>query len=223
MVPRPLLRVSLVACALALVMGVRSAHAQVETAPDLEEAAAPRPAPATARTPHATSLALAPPTESYWYGWQTATSDAASIAVILAGSAMHAPLLSYAGAGGVLFGAPAVHIANGRAGVGFGSLGLRVVLPVMGAVIGYSAAGSCQEDPRSTQLLGNCFLHGIGEAALGGLIGVGSAMVIDATALTFGRREISEPRESGMPRVTSVAPSYDPLTRTASVGMGGRF
>jgi hypothetical protein len=54
-------------------------------------------------------------------------------------------------------------------------------------------------------------------------VGLGSAMVIDASAFAYGKREIAEPRESGLPRVTSVAPSYDPLTRSASLGMGGRF
>jgi hypothetical protein len=48
-------------------------------------------------------------------------------------------------------------------------------------------------------------------------------MILDASALSWGRREVVTQRETGTLRVTAVAPSYDPVTRTASLGMGGRF
>ena len=218
----PVLRASLGAlCFLAL--SARSANAQVETPRDYDAPtpAEPTPAPAPAAPgPHAET------TESYWYGWQTASSDAASVAVVMVGSATHASVVTALGVGGMFFGAPGVHLANGRGVIGLASLGLRVSLPLLGGFVGYAAAGTCHDNPKSTSLLGNCFLHGFNEAAIGSLVGLGSAMVIDASALAFGKREIeppAAPRESGIPRITSVAPAYDPFTRTASVGMGGRF
>ena len=234
----PSRRVSLavvrVAFGFALLTSATSARAQVETPRDYDvpgppERAALAPAPAEAEEPVPTVTA-APgstlPTEGYWYGWQTASSDAASVAVVLIGSATHASVVTALGVGGTLFGAPGVHLANGRGLIGLADLGLRVALPLFGGFVGYAAAGTCHEDPHSTSLLGNCFLHGFNEAAIGGLVGLGSAMLIDASTLAYGTRDIeppAAPRERGIPRITSIAPAYDPLTRTAAVGMGGRF
>jgi hypothetical protein len=91
--------------------------------------------------------------------------------------------------------------------------------------VGYAAAGTCHEDSHSTGLLGDCFLHGFIEAAIGGLLVLGSAMLIDASALAYGTRETPPvaPRERSALRITSIAPAYDPVTRTAALGMGGRF
>ena len=233
----PLLRATRVALpafafAVALVTGTTSAQAQVETARDYDAPAPPERAsapPAAAEEP-APTLAARPgaalPTEGYWYGWQTASSDAASVAVVMIGTATHASVITALGVGGTLFGAPGVHLANGRGLIGLADVGLRVALPLLGGFVGYAAAGTCHEDPHSTSLLGNCFLHGFNEAAIGGLVGLGSAMVLDASALAYGTREIeppSAPRERGAPHITSIAPAYDPVTRTAAVGMGGRF
>lgn len=226
MLCKAFLRSSLTACGFALVTHASTVNAQVETTRDYD---APASAASSARTPPATGIlpvAHGRPTESYWYGWQTATSDAASIAVVFVGSGTRASVVTALGVGGIFFGAPAVHFANGRGAIGAASLALRVALPLFGGFIGYAAAGSCHEDSSSKSFLGNCFLHGYNEAAIGGLVGLGSAMVLDATALSFGTREIEPPpppREAGIPRITSVAPAYDPLTRTAAIGMGGRF
>lgn len=37
----------------------------------------------------------------------------------------------------------------------------------LGMVVGFAAAGDCVEDPDDTSFLGNCFLHGFGEAGVG--------------------------------------------------------
>jgi hypothetical protein len=228
------LRVSLTALAIALVASATSAQAQVETtraydAPVLPERSAASPAEADEPMPTATGAARSGsklPTEGYWYGWQTASSDAASVAVVLIGSATRASVVTALGVGGTFFGAPGVHLANGRGAIGLASLGLRLALPLLGGFVGYAAAGTCHDDPHATSLFGNCFLHGYSEAAIGGLVGLGSAMVIDASALAYGTREVeppSPPRERGAPHITSIAPAYDPVTRTAAVGMGGSF
>ena len=186
MLSRSLLRGGLAACGFALVTSARSANAQVETPRDYDEAPPP-PSPASEAGPVSPVRAATTPTpgvrsESYWYGWQTASSDAASIAVVLVGSATHASVVSAVGVGGMFFGAPAVHFANERGAIGVASFALRVSLPLFGGFVGYAAAGTCHDDPKSTSFLGNCFLHGYNEAAIGGLVGLGSAMVIDASA-----------------------------------------
>lgn len=40
-----------------------------------------------------------------------------------------------------------------------------------GGGIGYALAGECHEDEDDESLFGGCFLHGFGEAAIGGMIG----------------------------------------------------
>jgi hypothetical protein len=210
-------------CCIAIGACARSANAQVETTPEFTPAPPPAPAPTAAAEP----VSVAPvsafasedaKTESYWYGWQTLTADGLSIATMMAGGAIKAPGLSYVGAGGLFLGAPIVHFANARVGAGFGSLGLRVGMPTLGAMIGYAAAGPCHDQSGF-----GCIFHGWGEAIVGGLIGMGGAIALDASVLAHGEREVEHPRETGLPRVTSVAPSFDPLSRTASVGMGGTF
>jgi len=208
----------------ALLASARPACAQVEPTSVVTEPETPSEQPSAAkRSEPAERRERSTPSESYWYGWQTIAADGASLAIFGLGAGTGASVVSWAGAFGVLFGAPAVHVANGRGDIGVLSLAMRVALPLVGAGIGYAAAGTCHDDPNSHELFGNCFLHGFSEAGTGALIGLGSAMILDATALSYGHREITTPRESGALRVTAVAPSYDPVTRTTSIGMGGRF
>lgn len=64
--------------------------------------------------------------ESHWYGWQTLTADALSVAAIAGGLGLNQPYLGFAGLGGYLLAAPGVHWYHGALGKGFLSLGLRV-------------------------------------------------------------------------------------------------
>jgi hypothetical protein len=205
--------------AVALVAVPALAHAQVETsAVDTQETN--EPAPSTATAPAKTAQPAAQ-TESYWYGWQTLTSDAASISAVGTGIKFETAPLAYLGVAGYYLGAPIVHIAHGRVGVAFASLGLRLGLPSLGGAIGFATAGPCTESERRGFF--GCAFHGWNEAAIGGLIGLGAAIAIDSALLAHGKRPVDPPRESGMPRLTSVAPSYDPATRAAAVGVGGTF
>ncbi len=163
------------------------------------------------------------PTESYWYGDATLAVDGISTAVLLGGIVL--PPLALVGGAGLVFGGPAVHLANDRPGAAAASFGLRTLVPIGAAVIGYNLAGSCNRTEREPgAILGPCFLHGVGEAATGALVGLGVAVAVDAGLLARGTREGKPPPPaSAAPRVTSVAPSFDPQTRATSVGVGGTF
>ena len=222
-----LFRASAVTCALAAGTIASSAAAQVEPTQDFAPAPAPAPAPIVAEPTLPEPTEVAPTRfatsererESYWYGWQTLTADGMSIATMIAGGAARSPTLGYIGLGGYFVAAPIVHGVQGRVGVAFGSFGLRLGAPALGAVIGYAAAGPCHDQG---QFLG-CLFHGWAEAAVGGLIGAGAAIALDAALLANGTRLAAPTRETGMPKVTSLAPSFDPRTGAAGMGLGGTF
>ena len=159
--------------------------------------------------------------ESYWYGWQTLTADGLSVATMIAGAGLQSAAVGWVGVGGYFAAAPIVHGVQGRVGVAFGSFGLRAGAPLLGATIGYLAAGPCTASEQG-QLFG-CIFHGWGEAALGGLIGTTGAIVIDAALLAHGTREVTPLQETGLPKLTSLAPSFDPRTRTTTLGAAGTF
>ena len=110
--------------------------------------------------------------EEEWYGWQVLAADATGI-LATAGCVLavqeDACFLPYLAA------APMVHLSRRRATQALASLGLRVALPLAGALIGLSAA-SCGEQTAC----------GVGEIAGGVFIGVLTASLIDAFALSDG-------------------------------------
>lgn len=87
-------------------------------------------------TPWARNASLAPAPSGRWYGWQVLLCDLAAegfgLAAVLSRSAI---LLVPSGALHAL-GGPIVHWSHGNAGRGFASLGLRLGLPLVGALIG---------------------------------------------------------------------------------------
>ena len=104
-----------------------------------------------------------PQTESRWYGWQTLIVDGGSI--------LTAPI--GVGVVGYVIGAPIVHGVHGRWTTAAGSLGLRIALPLTGAMIGQAVLceGSCKGDFAGIPLF------------IGGAVGVGTAIAIDAAVL----------------------------------------
>ncbi|HSO41034.1 MAG TPA: hypothetical protein VLT33_51265 [Labilithrix sp.] len=226
------LRASALAGVLAASTFAVPAAAQVETTPDLTPGPAPEPAapapvaPAPAAASDDARVSEPAPSattagESYWYGWQIMIADAASIATMAAGGAMGSSTVGVIGVGGYFVAAPVVHGVQGRTGVAFGSFGLRAGMPMLGGFIGYAAAGSCSADERSAFL--GCLFHGWAEAMVGGLIGAAGAIVLDTALLAQGTHKVAQPRETGVPKVTSLAPSFDPRTGAASMGLGGTF
>jgi hypothetical protein len=96
---------------------------------------------------------------------------------------------------GYSLGGPTVHWAHGNVGTGFASLGLRVGLPLTGALLG-AAAADCGSG-------GGGEFCGLGEVAVGLLLGMGAAIAIDSAVLA---REPVEPEPSVGLRSLRVSP-----------------
>jgi hypothetical protein len=143
------------------------------------------------------------------YGWQIAAVDGASVALAIAMAAAE-----YDDVAGQVFigtwslGAPAVHVAHGNPGRAVVSLGLHVGLPRAGAAIG-AASATCTE--------GEWFC-GLGEAAVGFLLGGITATAVDAGLLAVERRTIERPR-----RGFQAAPTASAGNGSYSLGLIGRF
>jgi hypothetical protein len=102
--------------------------------------------------------------------------DAAAVSLVVAGLIVNdsdestGPLIIIGGAATYVLSGPVIHLAHGQLGRSFGSLALRVGLPVFGAAVGIGMVGSCSGDA--------C----IGAALVGGMFmigGVVAASVID--------------------------------------------
>jgi hypothetical protein len=120
-----------------------------------------------------------PPQEPTWYGWQTLIVDGAALSLTVAAFSRAnssgnsaATLLELSGITYVI-GPPIVHWAHGNVGKGFGSLGMRLVAPVLGAGIG------CALDQSGGEL--GC----LGGLALGGFAGIVLAVVLDNALLAY--------------------------------------
>ena len=64
-----------------------------------------------------------------WYGWQTLTTDALSVGLVVVGSSNGSSGVALLGVGTYLAGGPVVHAAHHRPNAIAGSLGLRVAAP----------------------------------------------------------------------------------------------
>ncbi len=126
--------------------------------------------------------------QTHWYGWQIMVSDGVALGLGLSANAkpevlVPASLSTYA------FGGAIVHAMHGNVGPAFGSVALRVVTPVVGVLGG--AFVECIATPAKSPLA-PCE-PGTG-AAIGGVLGGVTAIVLDAAVL--GReRETTTKRE----------------------------
>ena len=116
-------------------------------------------------------------------------------------------VVSVAGVGAWAIGAPVVHWAHARAGVGFASLGVRLALPALGV---YLASRPCSSGECSAQLLGVVF-----GAAL-----IPAPMVIDAVWLARERRESTA---RGDRPALSLVPVIEASGQRRLLGVAGRF
>lgn len=116
------------------------------------------------------------PVHEQWYGWQTLLVDLAGLAVgliELGGNSDGSPLF-----GGVYFlGGPIVHFAHGHVGRGFGSLVLRLLMPLPGVLVGAAASLGCAE--RGDEPCTNAPI------VIGGGLGMLGAIIINAAVLAY--------------------------------------
>lgn len=207
-------------------------------AEDARPAEAPADAPADAPAP------------THWYGYQTLAVDGAALALTIPAMASSssgqqggfaiASSLTY-GLGG-----PIVHFSHGAIGKGFANLGLRVGMPlVLGAIGGLLGAAAYHPPPASACNSSSDDFCGLGQAlgpigaiaegsAIGGLIGIGGAIAVDAAVLArepVTRHDDSEPAEPRDPPTASGA-HFEPTVglsperqggARASVGLRGTF
>ena len=206
---------------------VESAAATPRKAPPAATSGAPLSAPPAAKTavitenhaaveprPDADDDAVEAPTGPRWYGWQTLTADGATLALLIAASAVSqgrdgehlAPPMLVLGMASYELTPGIIHFAHRNPGRGFASFGIRFGLPLAGAFIGASAASGC-----------NGFFCEAGGAAVGLLLGAGGAIAIDAAVFAYddpGRR--STRRKSFIPLV-AVTP------QRAIIGLAGEL
>jgi len=151
----------------------------------------------------------------HWYGWQTLVADGASFASLLVGASLTSQRSSNDGPGDTLVWtgllgyelAPGIiHFAHRNPGRGFASFGLRLGMPLAAAFVGASLASSC-----NTNL---CEGNGAG---IGGLLGMGGAMAIDAALFAYDDPKRASSRRLGLLPVVSVTPQQ------AWIGLAGNL
>jgi hypothetical protein len=145
-----------------------------------------------------------------WYGYQNLAADGAAFALAMAAGSTEnreaGNALGWLSFGTYVLASPIIHgLHGGGVGRSLASGAMRLGLPVLGAVIGGSMA-SC--DGRE-----GCW-DDLGGIALGGLIGIGTAIVIDDLALSVEEHHVERPMWT-----PTVAPSAGGMT----FGVAGTF
>jgi hypothetical protein len=137
-----------------------------------------------------------PPTKHHWYGWQILTADAISVALFAAGASGESAELMVLGVVSYALTPGVIHGGHGRAGAAFGSVGLRLGAPVLGAMAGL--------DDRNYD-----------GAIAGFFLGMAGAVVIDVALLSH--ESVPEKKRSAL--MVQVAP----VRGGATAGVFGSF
>lgn len=187
-------------------------QAQPTPAPAAEPAPAPKEQPRYERT---------------WYGYQTLIADGISVGLLVAGVSAKSGGLVAAGYTGFVLGTPIVHMVHGNIGPGFGSIGLRLLLPVIGlgvgAIVGVISGGT--SGSGAFERFGSGANGAVNGAVVGGLIGAGGSALIDAAGFAYAKERVDDhpitlaPR----PRTFTLAPSFNVQRHYASLGVAGQF
>ena len=157
-------------------------------------------------------------TEKTWYGWQNLVADAVSVTVVSIGIANESTGLTTAGVIGYVFGSPTVHWIHGKIGWGFGSMGMRILLPPTGLVIGL-VAGAIAGEGRDDDALVTGMIAGF-------YVGVAIPVVLDAVVLGWEKNEVPAEKTSRMlqPEKLTVRPILRPTAGGGAFGgLGGTF
>jgi hypothetical protein len=120
------------------------------------------------------------------YGLQILAMDGVGIALLVAGGSSDSEALGTIGLLTMGFGPAVVHAAHGHADSAVASALMRPALTIGGVYMG-AAMADCGGDHDE-------FLCGLGEAMIGGLIGYGTSVAIDASYLARSRRTTRTPR-----------------------------
>lgn len=113
-----------------------------------------------------------------WYGWQTFCADGVAGAFFVGAIAakQNTVLFGFSGVSFVV-GAPVVHVAHGQWGTALGSAGMRIVAPLLGAVIGSQYDGSAgsassggSHDSSTTWTTAGVAIGGLAASVVDGLM-----------------------------------------------------
>jgi hypothetical protein len=195
--------VSLVAMAVAGRHGTAAAAARSEGQGQAADVRSEDQARTAEGDPHGKAQSTAEPSaEKSWYGWQIAIVDAGSmglwvVARQVSGGGAAPSLLALTGTAGYLVGSPIIHGFQGRsAGVVGGSVALRLLMPILGLVVGTAAGqpavarceaqGSSQSDALAGVAL--CPFEALAYGVVGAGIGMVTASTIDVLALSWKPR-----------------------------------
>lgn len=139
------------------------------------------------------------PTRHVWYGWQPLLADGAALGMFLAASSISSSDPSYfsqsnelrsvgfgLSLGTYLLGGPSTHLLHGRPGIAGLDLLARAGLPLVGLGSGILLGGMATHAGNDTNLASAVF------GALGFVLGVGGAVVIDLTWLSHEDRVTEE-------------------------------
>lgn len=139
------------------------------------------------------------------YGTSILAVDGLGVGMLLLAGAADSPGLAYAGLATMAFGPGMVHAAKGRHGEALGSMVLRPGAVVVGARLGYELE-NCSEN--------NDDWCGLGGIFLGGIVGYGAAVVVDAGFLA---------REKKIVRQHQLTPQLAASSDGMRVGLSGTF
>lgn len=189
----------------------------------------PVPPPVVVPAPVTTTTAPPPPappppvkkeadwhTEKVWYGYQTLTADAISVALVVAGGASQSGGLAGAGYGAFVLGTPIVHMVHGNVGPGFGSFALRLLAPWLGfgigAIVGLIVGGS---SGQGFDKVGNGASGAVYGAIAGFTITCAGIIAIDAAALAYTKERVDGPPPKSSYRMPNPRSFYE-------LGVGSR-
>ncbi len=189
-----------------------------------------QPAPvATAPAPAPAPRVEAPQYEKVWYGYQTLIADGLSFGTLVGGIGARSGAVTTGGYLGFLFVTPIIHMVHGNVGPGFGSIGIRFLLPLMslgvGAIAGLIIGGTSGDGDFARFANGaNGIVNG---AVIGGLIGVAGCVAIDAAGFAYKKERVDDRSITRGPRRPqpwfTLAPSLDVQKDRAAFGVAGVF
>jgi hypothetical protein len=153
-----------------------------------------------------------------WYGWQTFAVDGVAAGLFVGAVAdQHNTALFGVSAITFGFGAPAIHVAHGHWDLALGSLGLRIIGPLLGAALGSQFDVHTSNDgPGAADSSSKWTAAGV---AIGGLV----ASVTDGLALAYDAQIPTSVRPRNQLLRAEPFPQLMVLRHGAGLGYSGRF